>query len=322
MNRRILLAAALGFAAPPARAQPALPVVGFLRSAAVDDMAAEWLAAFRRGLREAGYEDGRNVAIEVRGADGSPARLATLVQELIERPARVIFGNNAAALAALRATRSIPIVFATGGDPIRDGLVASLSRPGGNVTGVTFLDATVSAKQLELLRELVPAATTLGLVADTSTPTGAAAARDAAAAAAAMGLRLVLMSARSDAEIDAAFAAFAAQRVGGFMASGAAAFSSRRRRLVALAAQHRLPGMYEAREFAAAGGLMSYGGSIPEAYRQAGLHAGRILAGADPGSLPVFQSTRVELVINLAVARALGLAVPPMLLSRADEVIE
>jgi putative ABC transport system substrate-binding protein len=322
MRRREFIAL-LGSAVWPLAAhaqRPAMPVIGFVRVSfgGADD----FVAAFRQGLTETGYVEGQNVAIEFRSAEGRGDRMPALIDELLRIPVNLIVGAVASALAAKAATTTVPIVFATGGDPVRDGLVASLNRPGGNVTGVTFLNATLGAKQLEFVRELAPAATTIGLLADATNSSVLLTVADMREAARALGIRLVVVNASSEQDIDAAFATFVQDRAGAFVIAGGEFLLSRRQQIVALAARHALPAMYENRAFTAAGGLASYSGSIPDAYRQAGVYAGRILRGASPADLPVMQSTRVELAINLSTARTLGLTVPLSLLVSADQVIE
>ncbi len=299
----------------------AVPVVGFMRSASFDG-AAPLVAAFRDGLREAGFVEGRNVAIEFRSADGHNDRLPAVAAALVEQRVSVIFGNSVAILAARSATSAIPLVFASGGDPVREGLVASLNRPGGNVTGVNFLNSTLSAKQLELLRELIPNLRTVGILLDATNAAAVSMAADAAAAARTLGIQFASVPASSAEQIDAAFARFQAERVEALYVAGAAFFVSRMEQIVALSARHRLPTVYENREYVVGGGLMSYSGSITDGYRQAGVYVGRILGGASPADLPVVLGTRIEFAINLRTARALGITIPPTLLVRADEVIE
>lgn len=296
------------------------PIIGLLRSASGEG-AADLLSAFRRGLAEIGYLDGRDVIVEYRSADGQSDHLAKIVGELLRRPVAAIAGNSVVALTAKAMTTTVPIVFASGYDPVREGLVASINRPGGNITGVTFLNNTLSAKQLELLRELEPAAT-IGLLADKSVPAGMLALADAQAAAATLGIRVVAAAADTAEAIDMAFAGFAKQQVRAVAVLGSAFFFSRRDQIVALAARYAVATIYENRVFVASGGLMSYGGDIVEAYRQVGNYTGQILKGAKPGDLPVIRSSKVELAINLRTARALGLTMPPIVLARADEVID
>jgi putative ABC transport system substrate-binding protein len=300
--------------------EPAMPVVGYLRSTSLAD-AAHLVTAFRQGLKEAGFVEGQNVAVEYRSAEGRPDRLPALVADLVGRPVAVIVGNTASALAAKAATTTVPIV-AAGGDLVAYGLVASLNRPGANVTGVSFFGVVLGAKRLELLRQLVPKGTTIGLLVNPNSPDTEAERRDVQAAALAVGQQLIGIDAGSDRDIETALATFA-QRGAGALFVGAGAFmNSHRERIVALAARHALPAIYALRESALAGGLMSYGSSITDAYRQVGIYAGRILKGEKPADLPVMQATKFEFVLNLRTAKALGVDVPDKLLALADEVIE
>jgi putative tryptophan/tyrosine transport system substrate-binding protein len=304
--------------------QAAMPVVGVL-SAEWPDLFADRLRAFHDGLRQTGYVEGRNVTIEYRWAEGQNARLPTLAAELVRRQVSVIVtaGSTPAALAASAATTTIPIVFYLGADPVDIGLVTSLSRPGGNLTGVVTLNVEVAAKRLELLHELVPTATIVALLLNPTSPTLAETmTRDLQAAARTLGLQLHVLHASSEREFDTVFATLVQLQAGALVIGADALFNSRSEQLAALALHHSVPTIYQYRAFAAAGGLISYGGNISDLYRQAGVYAGRILAGAKPADLPVQQSTKVELIVNLKTARALGLTVPLTLLARADEVIE
>jgi putative ABC transport system substrate-binding protein len=301
--------------------QPAMPVVGFLRSTSLAN-ATDLVTAFRQGLKEAGFVEGQNVAIEFRSAEDQVDRLPALVADFIRRPVAVIVGNTPSARVAKAVTTTVPIVFSTGSDPVKDGLVASLNRPGGNVTGVVFISAVLAAKRLELLRQLVPKAKILGLLVNPNTPDTQAERRDLLAAAQAIGQPFIILDISSDSDIEPAFATFVQRGVGALFTGGGAFMFSNRERLVALAARHGLPASYVLREYPMAGGLMSYGASISDAYRQAGIYAGRILKGEKPADLPVMQSTKFEFVINLKTAKALGLDVPAQLLALADEVIE
>ncbi len=304
-----------------AQQQPAVPVIGLLRSAPLAD-AAHLVTAFRQGLKDAGFVEGQNVAVEYRSADNQIDRLPALVADLIRRPVAVIVGNNPSALAAKAATTTVPIVFATGSDPVRDGLVASLNRPGGNVTGVVFFSAVLGAKRLELLRQLVPKATTIAMLVNPNSPETEAERRDVQAAAQAIGQQLIMLDVGSERDIEPAFATLVQRGAGALLVGTGGFMNSHRERIVALSARHRLPASYSVREFVAAGGLMSYGASITDAYRQAGIYAGRILKGEKPTDLPVMRSTKFEFVLNLKTAKTLGLTLSSGLLSIADEVIE
>ena len=301
--------------------QPTMPVIGFLRSTSLAD-ATDLVMAFRQGLKEAGFVEGQNVAVEFRWGEGRKDRLPALVDDLIRRQVTVIVGDAVAMLVAKAATKTIPIVFSAGGDPVKEGLVDSLSRPGGNVTGVHFFGGVLGAKRLELLRQLAPNAATIGVLVHPDTPNTEEERRDVLAAAQAIGQQIVVFDVNSDRDIDAAFATFVLRGAAALLVGSSAFTVSHRERLIALAARHALPAIYHVRQIAVAGGLMSYGASVADAYRQAGIYAGRILKGEKPGELPVMRSTKFELVINLKTAKALGLTVPTIMQMTADEVIE
>jgi len=303
-----------------AQQQP-MPVVGFLRSTGADGFE-HLVAAFRKGLNEAGFVEGQNVAIEFRSADNDRDKLTAMVTELIRRPVAVIAGNGIAALAAKAATTTIPIVFATGSDPVRDGLVASLNRPGGNVTGMSFLVGMLGTKRLDLLRQLVPKAATIAMLVYPNSTEAKEERRDVQAAAQAIGQQLVALDVTSDRDIETAFATFAQRGAGALLVGSGAFLASKRERIVALAARHALPAMYGLRETVVAGGLTSYAPSNTDANRQVGIYAGRILKGEKPADLPVMRSVKFEFVLNLKTAKTLGLEIPPMLLALTDEVIE
>jgi putative ABC transport system substrate-binding protein len=303
--------------------QPAMPVIGFLGSTSAQGYATQ-VAAFLRGLQEAGYREGQNVAIEYRWAEGQYDRLPALAAELVRRQVTVIaaIGGTQSALPAMAATSTIPIVFAIAADPIAAGLVASLNRPGGNLTGVTVLAAELGPKKLELLHELTPAATNIAALINPTNPRNAAASKDLEAAARTLRLQLHVLHASTERDFDSVFTTFSQLRAGGLVISTDPFFTTRSEQLAALTVRHAVPTIYQFREFAAAGGLMSYGGSQTESYNQAGIYTGRILKGETPADLPVQQVTKIELIINLKTAKALGLTVPLALLTRADEVIE
>jgi ABC-type uncharacterized transport system substrate-binding protein len=303
--------------------QSAMPVVGFLSSGFRESDAFR-VIPFRQGLAEAGYVEGQNVAIEYRWAEGQNDQFPALATDLIRRQVAVIFaGGTAPTLAAKAATTTIPIVFNTGGDPVEIGLVASLNRPGGNVTGVSFLNNSLTGKQLELLHELVPNAAVIGFLVNPNNPILAESdTRSVLAAARTLGLQVHILHAGTDRDFDVVFASLVQLRGGALLIHGDGFFNSRTERLAALATRYALPAMYQLREFAGAGGLISYGTSIADAYRQAGIYTGRILKGDKPADLPVIQPTKFELVINLKTAKALGLTVPLIMQMTADEVIE
>jgi ABC-type uncharacterized transport system substrate-binding protein len=303
--------------------QPALPVIGFL-SAQSPYGIAESLAGFRQGLKETGHVEGENVTIEYRWAHNETDQLPLLAAELVRRRVAVITTVGAPpTFAAKAATAAIPIVFSVGDDPVKLGLVASLARPGENLTGINFLTVELAAKRLELLRALVPAAVRIAVLVNPANATiTATTLRDVETAARAMGLQIQLLNANSSREINAAFTTFARERPDALFVSGGAFFTSRRVQLTQLAGRYGVPAIFPQRQYAEVGGLMSYGASITEAWRQAGVYAGRILKGARPADLPVVQSSKFELVINAETARMLGLDVPPTLLATADEVIE
>ena len=304
--------------------QPAMPVIGLLDSRSPDALT-DRLRGFRQGLKDTGYVEGENVAIEYRWAENQFDRLPALAAELVRRQVAVIATNGgpAAAFAAKAATTTIPIVFTVGEDPVRLGLVASLARPGGNLTGINFLVGELAAKRLELLRELVPTATRVAVLVNPTHATNTETAlRDVEPAARAMGLQIQVLNASTSREIDAAFATIVRERPDALFVGNDPFFNARRVQLVLLAGRHGVPAIYSDREYAEAGGLMTYGSNIVDVYRQIGVYAGRILKGVKPADLPVVQSSKFELVINAQTARMLGLTVPDKLLVAADEVIE
>jgi putative ABC transport system substrate-binding protein len=324
MNRRELMLLLAGVMTAPCAVraqQKAMPVIGYLSFASPGPFA-PLVAALRQGLSEAGYVEGQNVVIEYRWAEGRYDRLPALATDLVDRKVDVIAASGPpSALAAKGATSTIPIVFSSG-DPIGEGLVASLARPSANLTGVSLYTAELMPKRLELLCDLVPQAGVIALLVNPNNPNTEPMIRDLQEAARAKGVQLPILNAAAEGEIDAAFALLVQAHVGGLVVGTDPFFNSRREQLVALAARHAVPAIYEWREFTAAGGLISYGSSLTAAYRRVGIYAGRILKGASPADLPVEQPTRFELVVNLKTAQALGLTVPPSILARADEVIE
>jgi putative ABC transport system substrate-binding protein len=328
MRRREALAglcAAAALTGPrAARAQQrALPVIGFLSGRSPEEAAAV-VASFHRGLAETGHAEGRNVVVEYRWAEGRYDRLPAMAADLVERRVTVIAatGGGVAGLAAKAATATIPIVFASGGDAVAIGLVASLNRPGANVTGANLVFGALGAKRLELLREVIPAARSVAVLVNLDYPSAAAEVADLQAAARTLGLAIQVLEASTAGALEPAFAALAAKRTEGLLVADDPFLQVMRTQIVALAARHAVPAVYFSRDFAETGGLMSYGGSIIEAYRQVGVYVGQILLGAKPGDLPVVQPAVFELVVNLKTAKALGLAIPPTLLARADVVLE
>jgi putative ABC transport system substrate-binding protein len=303
--------------------QSAMPVIGFLNAASAQSYALP-LAAFLKGLGEAGYVDGQNVAIEYRWAEGRSDRLPAMAADLVDSQVAVIAATSTpAALAAKAATTTIPIVFEVGGDPVRLGLVSSLNRPGGNVTGVTQLNVEVAPKRLQLLHELLPTATVMALLINPANPTVAEPQlNEMLSAARPLGLELYVLNASTERDFDEVFAKLSQVRAGGLVIEADPFFISRNDQLAALTVRHAMPAIFQFREFAAAGGLMSYGGSLTDSYRLAGVYTGRVLKGDKPADLPVQQGTKVDLVLNLKTAKTLGLTIPLPLIGRADEVIE
>ncbi len=326
MRRREFMAiiggAALGWPLPTHAQQAAMPVIGFLNSGSLKGFQS-LVAAFRQGLSESGYVEGQNLAIEYRWADGDYEKLPRLAADLVGGRVIAIFaGGPPAVVAAKAATTTIPIVFTSGGDPVELGFVSSLNQPGGNVTGVSFLGDELDAKRLELLRELVPAATSVGFLVNPTRSSFQSEIKDSQQAAQALGVKLIVFNASTETEIDTAFAEFSGQRIDALLVGADPFFLSRRDQIVALADRLRIATMYYIREYVVAGGLISYAPSLAEVYRQAGTYVAKILKGAKPADLPVLQPTKFDLVINLKTAKALGLTVSNQMQLLADEVIE
>ena len=323
MNRRSFIAALGGAAAWPvvAGAQVSTPVVGFIDPGDSNGDAG-YVTAFRKGLNETGFVDGTNVTIEIHWLEGKFDRVSALTADLVSRQVAAIASTTPGALAAKAATSTIPIVFASGGDPVKLGLVESLNRPGGNVTGVSFFGALMESKRLSLLHEMVPQAGVIAVLLNPSNPVIDTQSREIDYAAHALGLRLDVEHASTDSDLDTAFAAFAEARAGALLIASDPIFNSKREKLAAEAARHMLPAISDGRKFAEGGGLMSYGTSLTGSFHQVGVYTGQILKGAKPADLPVLQATNFEFMINVKTAKALGLEIPPQLLARADEVIE
>jgi putative ABC transport system substrate-binding protein len=326
MRRRefVALLGAIAAALPlGAIAQPSIPLIGFISNGSKKSYE-RLVAVFRAGLAGAGYEEGRNVAIEYRWAEGENGRLPDLVQDLVRSRVVIIVatGGTPTVLATKEASARLPVVFAIGADPVKLGLVASLNRPGGNMTGVSFLANTILAKQVEILHEIVGKEAAIGFLVNPSNPNAGTDTDDVVAAANTLGRKLIIVKASTQSEIEAAFSSFAQAKIGGLLIFPDALFTSQRDILLSLLRLQKLPAVYNSRDFAIAGGLIGYGARQSDAYRQAGVYAGRILKGEKPADLPVVQSTSIELVVNLNTAKSLGITVPLALLGRADEVIE
>jgi putative ABC transport system substrate-binding protein len=326
MRRRAFITLVGGAVAGPLVAQaqqPAMPVIGFLHSGTAAPFETQ-LAAFQQGLKEGGYVVGQNVAIEYRWAEGKFDRLPELAADLVRRKVNVIaaVGGPPSNLAAKNATTTIPVVFNTGADPVKMGLVTNVRQPGGNVTGITFFSEELGTKALSLMRDLVPGAKTFGLMVNPNNPETPRRSADAVAAARALGLTMEVVHAATPPEIDKAFDSLSERRVGALLLGADAFYGGRVQQFVSLAARHKLPAMYYRREFAEAGGLASYGASVTDAYRQAGVYVARVLRGEKPGELPVMQAAKFEFVLNLKTAKALGIDVPMAFSAAADEIIE
>jgi ABC-type uncharacterized transport system substrate-binding protein len=325
VNRRSLIAlastAAVAWPLSARAQQSTMPLVGFLRSTSLA-VSIPAISGFRQGLKEAGLNEGQNIKTDYRYADNQIAQLPALARKLIAQQPSVIVGNTLAALAAKEATATIPIVFVTGSDPIADGLVASLNRPGGNVTGVSFVAGALGAKRLEMLRQVVPTADTIAMLVGHGTLEAERERDDVEAAARLLGQKLVILEASGVQDLERAVAAIIEERIGALLVGSGPFLTSNREWLVAKAAQHSIPAFYALREFVTAGGLVSYGASLSDAYRQAPLYVARILKGERPADLPVLQATKFDLLINLRTANALGIEIPPKILALADEVIE
>ncbi|MEI6202736.1 MAG: ABC transporter substrate-binding protein [Enhydrobacter sp.] len=327
MHRRAFVSYLLGLAVPWPLAvlaqQPAMPVIGYFSSRGAGDSAVS-VNAFRKALNAAGYVEGKNVAIEYRWAEGKYERLPALAADLVSRRVDVLVaaGGEPAAVAAKAATSTIPIVFAIGGDPVKAGLASSFGRPGGNITGISLLTTAPEAKRLGILHDLAPKASVIGALINPSYQEAAAQARELEESAHTLGVKLRILHAKNQEELDGAFATLVQERIDALLVSADPFFDTKRDRFIAFAAQNRLPAIYQFREVAVAGGLMSYGVSLPDGYRWMGEYTARLLKGAKPADLPIVQSIKFEFVINLRTARALGIEVPPLLIARADEVIE
>jgi putative ABC transport system substrate-binding protein len=326
MRRRefiTLIAAATGWPLAAPAQQMAMPVIGFMHTLS-PEVVPDYLAAFDQGLKEAGYVEGKNVAVEYRWARGHYDRLPEFAADLVRRKVAVIAatGGDPSPQVAKAATQTIPIVFAMNGDPVKEGLVDSLSRPGGNATGITIFGPAVVTKRLQLLHELVPHAAVVGFLMNPNNPNGNIEAAATQAVASSLGVEILILEASSESELDAAFASMTRHQVGALLGASDAFLAGRRDQIVALAAQQRIPAIYYLREFAEAGGLISYGNRIPDAYHQVGIYVGRILMCDKPRDLPVQESVKFELLINLKTAKTLGLPIPDKLLATADEVIE